>query len=93
MENKETKPNEPIQIFVPNSTDPNLSDVVKSALSRINNPIDPPNNGLTKREYFAALAMQGLLPTGISSSIEEDVKNAVKLADLLIEELNKPPQN
>lgn len=85
MENKETKPNEPIQVFVPNSTDPNVSYIVKSALSQ--------SNGLTKREYFAALALQGLLPTGISTSIEEDVKNAVKLADLLIEELNKPPQN
>ena len=39
------------------------------------------------------MALQGLLPTEISNSIEEDVKNAVKLADLLIEELNKPPQN
>lgn len=89
MENKETKPNEPIQIFVPNSTDSNLSDAVKSALSR---SALSQSNGLTKREYFAAMALQGLLPTGISSSIEEDVKNAVKLADLLIEELNKPPQ-
>ena len=90
MENKETKPNEPIQVFVPNSTDPNLSYVVKSALSQ---SALSQSNGLTKREYFAALALQGLLPTGISSSIEEDVKNAVKLADLLIKELNKPPQN
>ena len=45
--------------------------------------------GLTKREYFAAMALQGLLPTNISQSIEEDAKNAVKLADILIEELNK----
>jgi len=89
MENKETKANESIQLFVANSTDPNLSDVVKSALSR---PALSQSNGITKREYFAAMALQGLLPTEISNSIEEDVKNAVKLADLLIEELNKPPQ-
>ena len=44
---------------------------------------------LTKREYFAAMAMQGILagtqfilPKGISS-------DAVSVADALIEELNK----
>ena len=92
MENKETKTNEPIQLFVANSTDPNLSDFTKSALSRINNPIDPPNNGLTKREYFAALAMQGLIVNG-RAFITDNIIDAVKIADALIEELNKPPQN
>ncbi len=89
MENKETKPNEPIQIFVPNSTDPNLSDVVKSALSR---SALSQSNGLTKREYFAAMALQGLLVKNYNYEAYS-VISAVEYADALIEELNKPPQN
>lgn len=80
MENKETKANEPIQIFVPNSTDPNLSDAVKSAISH--------PSGLTKREYFAAMAIQGLLANG-RAFITDNIIDAVKIADALIEELNK----
>ena len=79
----ENKANEPIQIFVPNSTNPNLPDFVKSALSQ--------SNGLTKREYFAAMAIQGLLANG-RASITYNIIDAVKIADALIEELNKPPQ-
>ena len=84
MENKETKANEPIQLFVANSTDPNLPDFVKSALSH--------PNGITKREYFAAMAIQGLLANG-RAFITDNIIDAVKIADALIEELNKPPQN
>ena len=88
MENKETKANEPIQIFGTNSTDPNAPCFLKSALHLINNPIDPPNNGLTKREYFALITMHGLtIAEGGASFIT--VIDAVKLADALIEELNK----
>jgi hypothetical protein len=49
--------------------------------------------GLTKREYFAAMALQGLLVEN-SSSINADwtPKQAVKMADALIEELNKNHQ-
>ena len=57
------------------------------------NTIDYNNNyistGLTKREYFAAMALQGLLSDYESESIEDYSKYAVKLADSLIEELNK----
>ena len=81
MENKETKANEPIQLFVANSTDPNLADFVKSALNQ--------SKRLTKREYFAAKALQGLLAGNASDSIEDASKYAVKAADALIEELNK----
>lgn len=80
MENKETKANEAIQIFTANSTDPNLPDFTKSALNR--------PNGLTKREYFAAMALQGLLAND-SALITSKVIDAVKAADALIEELNK----
>ena len=57
------------------------------------NTIEYNNNyistGLTKREYFAAMALQGFLSCNAHDSIEDDVKYAVKSADLLIEELNK----
>lgn len=43
---------------------------------------------LTKREHFAALALQGLLVNNISSD-EEMVNNAVRLADLLVAKLNE----
>jgi hypothetical protein len=46
------------------------------------------HQGLTKREYFAAKALQGLLAdptTIISKTVAED---AVKLADHLIQALN-----
>jgi hypothetical protein len=49
--------------------------------------------GLTKREYFAAMAMQGLLSDYESESIEDYSKYAVQLADTLIEELSKTKTN
>ena len=42
--------------------------------------------GLTKREYFAGLAMQGLLKT---KSVVVAAKMAVSSADALLEELEK----
>ena len=52
--------------------------------------IDSPQEGLSKREYFAAMALQGLLSdsnnTGNCAYFATD---AVKMADALIEQLNK----
>jgi len=51
-----------------------------------------PHPGLTKREYFAAMALQGLLAdpsTIISKNVAQD---AVKLADHLIQALNNDKQ-
>lgn len=45
--------------------------------------------GLTKREYFAAMAMQGMLSSAYSSSGVDIVIVSVKMADRMIEELNK----
>lgn len=45
--------------------------------------------GLTKREYFAALAMQGLLAKE-TMDLRNAAQFAVQAADFLIEELNKP---
>lgn len=46
--------------------------------------------GLTKREYFAAIALQGLLAGHGNDRLTllGMAKESVKLADLLIEELN-----
>ena len=47
--------------------------------------------GLTKREYFAAIAMQGILSNAHSHSLsrKEVAISSVEMADALIEELNK----
>ena len=49
--------------------------------------------GLTKREYFAALAMQGMcsyMPEFAQSHAEKISETAIQIADALIEALNKP---
>lgn len=46
--------------------------------------------GLTKREYFAALAMQGTMyETMTDQYIRNAANNAVRIADALIAELEK----
>ena len=67
MENKETKPNDPVY---PNKFVPILY-------------------GLTKREYFAAMAMQGFITKYGVDCQEQHIKQAVFMAEFLIEELNK----
>ncbi len=44
-------------------------------------------SGLTKREYFAAMAMQGLLASG--DYTQDIAHSSVECADALISELNK----
>lgn len=45
--------------------------------------------GLTKREYFAIMALQGLLASGTSlGNVRTDSEDAVDYADKLIEVLN-----
>ena len=50
------------------------------------------NKGLTKREYFAGLAMQGML-TDHTNSYEPIPYDAVRMADALLAELDKPKSN
>jgi hypothetical protein len=46
--------------------------------------------GLTKREYFAAIAMQGFLMIAKNEdSLQFLARQSVKMADFLIQELNK----
>lgn len=47
------------------------------------------SDGLSKREYFAAAALQGLL-TNAAIDRKQAAGVAVSQADALIEELNKP---
>ncbi|WP_018676252.1 hypothetical protein [Riemerella columbina] len=43
---------------------------------------------LTKREYFAGLAMQSLLTTDLENNLCDIAKEAVHTADRLLEHLN-----
>lgn len=54
---------------------------------------NPENSGLTKREYFAALAMQGLIagrwacPDNVPNDVNTIVKEAIIHADELLKQL------
>lgn len=58
--------------------------------SKQDRPLTKVHSGLTKREYFAAMAMQGLC-AGRSEFEDPEVsaQTAVRITDKLIEELNK----
>ncbi len=47
------------------------------------------HTGLTKREHFAGLAMQGLLSAHKGFSFSDTAKTAVGIADELLKELDK----
>lgn len=50
--------------------------------------------GLTKREYFAGLAMQGICASnGWKLSLDGIVNASVEIADKLLKELEKQQQN
>ena len=55
-------------------------------------------SGLTKREYFAGLAMQGILANNAANrdydgAEEQMARWAIYNADALLEELSKEPEN
>jgi hypothetical protein len=52
--------------------------------------LDCATMGLTKREYFAAKAMQGLMATDYVGTYEMFAERAVNMSDALIAELSKP---
>ena len=52
-------------------------------------------NGLTKREYFAGLAMQSIIRYAFDNQLTQGLfetvaKDSIRAADALIHELNKP---
>lgn len=49
-----------------------------------------PVGGLTIRQHFAAMAMQGLIGTIVSANVQDLAKASVIAADALITELNNP---
>lgn len=75
----ETRPNDPIT----------WEQFVKGCTDTQGNIISGSNTGLTKREYFAGMAMQGILAHGDWME-DRIVSDSVKYADALIAELNKP---
>lgn len=52
-------------------------------------PVEGCANSFTKREYFAAMAMQGLMANPVKGSFEEFSKFSVSMADALLAELAK----
>lgn len=46
-------------------------------------------DGLTKREYFAAMAMGGLISSSENITAETAAKWAIKCSDAILEELSK----
>lgn len=77
-------------------THPNDSAFAKPAFVSEQGVVDHPQEGLTKREYFAAMAMQGYCGgefTGQSGKPHKDMAEwSVEMADSLIEALNKTKQ-
>ena len=57
------------------------------------NKFVPTLYGLTKREYFAAMALQGMLAKYGSDYQVNNAKEAIYWADALIEELSKKKTN
>jgi len=57
----------------------------------VNENVDYFYGGLTKREYFAAMAMQGYIASGLMHGCVENTlaMRSVTAADALIAELNK----
>lgn len=71
-------------------TNPSEPAFSKAAFYCTEGGIDSPQEGLSKREYFAAMAMQGLLSDADNcGNLSDIVFDAVKMADMLIEQLNK----
>lgn len=72
------------------STEKNDAAFAKAAFYHPEGGIDSPQSGLTKREYFAAMAMQGILADPDNQGYAEGIaKDAVKIADELITQLNQ----
>lgn len=56
------------------------------------NPENSETEGLSKREYFAAAALQGLAGATKAHFADDTAMGAVVLADALIAALNKEPK-
>jgi len=74
-------------------TNSNSPAFAKAAFYHPEGGIDSPQEGLTKREYFASMAMQGMLANNAEGNTEWDyeiiAKHSCKAADALINQLNQ----
>ena len=72
-------------------TTTNAEDSINSVCFQFSNGEIFSTRGLTKREYFAAMAMQGILSSHVGNDYgyEELADYAIDQADALIIELNK----
>jgi hypothetical protein len=74
-------------------TNSNSPAFAKAAFYHPEGGIDSPQEGLTKREYFASMAMQGMLADNTEGYTEWDyeiiAKHSCKAADALINQLNQ----
>ena len=68
-------------------TQPNEPTFAKAAFYHPDGGVDSPQQGLTKREYFASMALQGLLAN--EREVSYIAKKAVDYADALIKQLNE----
>lgn len=69
---------------------PRKEQVKQINANALDNVIIPEDPGLTKREYFAAMAMQGLIVQNkIMGKANDKAEVAVKYADALIKELSE----
>lgn len=83
-----TKPDEPAG-FALEHNEAGYGDSIQLYIGDTRNSI-PFTKGLTKREYFAALALQGLIAhPSVVGDFEGLSKYAVKYADALIKALNE----
>lgn len=56
-------------------------------------PTSEGRSGITKREYFAAMALQGFCANPVDATTEENAAIAVQQADALIDALNTNPND
>jgi len=71
----------------------NANDLINETRYKVDELVSEsyPNHGLTKREYFAAMAMQGMLASANNTLFDYETiaTHSVKHADALINALNK----
>jgi hypothetical protein len=74
-------------------TDSNSAAFARSAFYHPDGGMSTQKDGLTKREYFASMAMQGMLANNAEGNTEWDyetiAKHSCKAADALINQLNQ----
>lgn len=72
------------------STEKNDAAFAKAAFYHPEGGIDSPQSGLTKREYFAAMAMQGILANpNNDGNPKYTAEHSVECSEQLIKQLNQ----